>query len=369
MAREYYPLYREAGNYLLLRTNPVVDDRDRFNKAAADSFPQLKGDAFYAYLTRDYLFLYDDVSCGQIHIDYERAKRGFLWRIGGNDPLKWRDEIKLCFMAAVRGDNSTAKKLFLELQDAEDPSIFGGKDIWEKYEKQTGAEAAFEEARASERAGHLAEAEKNLLSYTSDPANYPPLQFFYERHGMEPKLRGITRLFEGKTISEICDMDTETTPSDLLLEMAECLPMLGKWDKAEAAASRFDRLNPSTLAGKNILLLCAIHRGDAPLAEAMVKAITNLKSENPGYAEARAVLAGLKNWKEVSLTLKQHVPYPYQGATSIELYFIAEGKADMAKRVVDDALPYCHDSGAESLLESTIYGSVAQGLKSAKLLH
>ena len=199
LEKEFYPLYHNAAYYLLPRWYGEAGERERFMTAAADSFPPAKGDVLYAYLARDDAHFFGSDFYTQVQIDYDRVKRGYLSRIADNDPAKRQNESALCYLAAVKGDDETAKKLFLELDDQINPGEFGGPQKLNDFRKKCGAQAAIDETLALERAGKLDDAEKNLGSFTSDPAHYYPLLCFYMRQGMEAKVRTMECKSYGKT--------------------------------------------------------------------------------------------------------------------------------------------------------------------------
>jgi len=164
-------------------------------------------------------------------------------------------------------------------------------------------------------------------------------------------------------------MDVASATPDLLAEMADYLPMLGKWEKAEAAARRFDQLRPWNLIGKNTLLLCAIHRGDAGLADAMKKEIVSLKTNRANYQAAQAVLGGAKTWEDVSNSMENNNQYLTQGATSIALYYLAEGNGDSAKKVLEETMPFCVQNDDKMVMQGIVFGSLARTVKPVAVLH
>ena len=368
LQKEYYPLYQNAAYYLLPRWYGEPGDRERFMTESADSFPPAKGDVLYAYLTRADAHFFGNDFYTQVRIDYDRAKRGYLSRIATNNPAKRQSESALCYLAAVKGDDEIAKKLFLELDDLINAGDFGGQQNLDAFRKKCGAQTAVDDALALERAGKLDEAETNLASFTSDPAAYYPLVCFYMRQGMEAKVRAMKFKSYGKTCAEMCDMDAASATPDQLAEMAQYLPMLGKWDKAEAAARRFDQLRPWNLIGKNTLLLCAIQKADARLADEMKKEIIGMKTDRASYQAAQALLNGAKTWGEVGSSIETSGDYLPQGATSIALYYIAEGKGDSAKQVLEDALPFCIQNDHKTLMQCLLFGSLSQTLKPVSIL-
>ena len=368
LEKEYYPLYQNAAYYLLPRWYGEPGDRERFMTESADRFAPAKGDVLYAYLARADAHFFGNDFYTQVRIDYDRAKRGYLSRIAVNNPAKRQNESALCYLAAVKGDDEIAKKLFLELGDLINADDFGGQKNLDNFRKKCGAQTLVDDALALERAGKLGEAETNLASFTSDPAHYYPLVCFYLRQGMEAKVRAMEFKSYGKTCADVCDTDVASATPDLLAEMAQFLPMLGKWEKAEAAARRFDQLRPWNMTGKNTLLLCAIQKADAGLADTMKKEIVSMKTNRASYQAAQEVLSGAKTWEDVGSSMETSGEYLPQGATSIALYYLAMGKGDSAKEVLEDAVLFCTQNDNKTLMQCLLFGSLSRTLKPVSIL-
>ena len=185
---------------------------------------------------------------------------------------------------------------------------------------------------------------------------------------MEAKVRTMECKSYGKTYSEVCDADVASAKPELLAEMAEFLPMLGKWEKAEAAARRFDQLRPWNLIGKNMLLLCALQKADAGLADAMKKEILSMKTNRVSYQTAQAVLSGAKTWEDVGSSMETGGEYLPQGATCVALYYLAEGKGDSAKKVLEDAMPFWTQGDDKTVMQCLLFGSLSRTVKPVSIL-
>jgi hypothetical protein len=336
-------------------------------KAWANRFPGTQGDVLYAYLMREDAAYYPWPQFHTVpNLDYARAKRGLLARLDNSNPEKWKDEHILACLAVVMGDTLLEKRMFLELEGSFDITQFVGQPLWRDYlrcRETCGAKAAIDGAESLEREGKLADAEAMWKSFTTDPAHYVPLEFFYERQGMKDQLLAMKVKIVGKTALEMSEMDPGYAPADILGEAASYYPMMGEWDKAQIAAQRFDQLRPENLIGKNILLLCAIQRGDAAQAQRTITEIAGMRTGKKPYNTAKMVLSGKKDWGDVSGTMKNNNMYLGQGTTAIALYYMARGQTDMAGKVIDDELQYCQENSGKALLESLQYGSLARMLK------
>jgi hypothetical protein len=372
LARNYFPLYQEVAFYLLPMWEGKPGDYEAFMKSAADGISGEDGDIVYAYLTDHtarHLGFDTDVDDLGLKIDYGRAKKGFLASIAKNEHVKWRDKNSLAYLAAVEGDDATAKTMFLEVGEEVDVSAFGGMDKLLELRKKCGAQAALDEADQLERTGKLTDAEKKLGSFTSDKLNYLALRRFYLRQGMEDKARETQDKSDGKTVREMLDADVATAGPDVLADDARYFSVFGKWDKAEEAARRFDTMRPWNITGKEILLLCAIQRGDAGMADEARKAIVGMKTDRLCYKTAQSVLSGAKSWDDVSKSMRGPDQYLAQSAIAATLYYFATGKPDTAKKVAYDCIPHCLPNDERMLLESLAYGSLSRSLNPAALIH
>jgi hypothetical protein len=265
----------------------------------------------------------------------------------------------------MMGDTLIEKRMFLELEGSFDITQFVGQPLWSEYlrcRERCGAKAAIGGAESAERAGNLADAEGRWMSFTTDPAHYVPLEFFYERQGMKDKLLAMKVKIVGKTAQEMSDLDPGYAPADILGEAASYYSMMGEWDKARIAAQRFDQLRPENMIGKNILLLCAIQRGDGVQAQRTIAEIVGMQTDKQPYNTAKMVLGGQKDWGDVGGAMKNNNIYLGQGTTAIALYYMARGQNDMALRVINDELPYCQENSGKALLESLAYGALARTL-------
>jgi len=371
VTREYTPLYIAACNYLMPTIGGKQGEQERDIKQWADGWPGSKGDALYAYLLMDIASRYTlDFLKKMPGVDYGRARQGLLGRLAGNDPVKWRDETILAFLAATKGDNDTAKRAFLDIEGSVDMGVFQSVKKYRQWRKASGAEAEYDNAVALERAGKLADAEAKLLSFTGDPGIYLPLEYFYERQGMLDKLEAMKVVFNGMTVKDMMNLDPGYAPADVLGEMASVYTMMGEWDKAQIAALRFVQLRPQNLIGKNMLLLCAIHSGDpVKTMDAVMDTVRmHVAAHHAPYKQAQAVLSGASTWEEVSKQMKNDNIYLGQATTAIALFYMARGQNDEANKIIDEQLPWCAENSGKAVLESLLYGSLSRSLKPVALL-
>ncbi len=365
VTRQYVPLYYKMTDYLM----PIVHSRaepEKSMKFWANRYPGEQGDLLYAYLMREDATNYPWPDFHKVpNLDYDRAKRGLLARMDNSNPGKWQDEHTLACLALMMGDTLIEKRMFLELEGSFDITQFVGQPLWSEYlrcRERCGAKAAIGGAESAERAGNLADAEGRWMSFTTDPAHYVPLEFFYERQGMKDKLLAMKVKIVGKTAQEMSDLDPGYAPADILGEAASYYSMMGEWDKAQIAAQRFDQLRPENMIGKNILLLCAIQRGDGVQAQRTIAEIVGMQTDKQPYNTAKMVLGGQKDWGDVGGAMKNNNIYLGQGTTAIALYYMARGQNAMALRVINDELPYCQENSGKALLESLAYGALARTL-------
>jgi tetratricopeptide (TPR) repeat protein len=371
VAREYVPLYSAACDYLMPTIGGKQGEEEGDIKQWADEWPGPKGDALYAYLLMDIASQYTLNFLKKMpNVDYPRARQGLLERIAGNDPVRLRDETILAFLAGSKGDNVTAKQAFLEIEGSVDMGIFRTFQKYMRWRKVSGAEAEYDSAVALERAGKLPEAEAKLLSFTNDPGIYLPLEYFYERQGMQDKLLAMKVVYSGMTVKQMMALDPGYAPADALGEMASVYAMMGEWDKAQIAAERFVQLRPQNLIGKNIMLLCAIHSGDPVKTMDAVMDIVRMQitAEHAAYEQAQAVLSGASTWEQVGPQMKNNDIYLGQATTAIALFYMARGQDDEAKNIIDQQLPWCAENSGKAVLESLLYGSLSRSLKPVALL-
>jgi hypothetical protein len=303
-------------------------------------------------------------------VDYGRARQGLQARLAGTDPVRWRDENLLAFLAATEGDNATAKKEFLAIEGSADMGLFNNARAFRRWRTASGATAEDDAEVALERAGKVPDAEAKLLSFTDDPGIYLPLDFFYERQGMLDKLEAMTVVFKNMTVQQMMTLDPGYSPADVLGETASVFPMMGQWDKAQVAAQRFVQLRPQNMIGKNMVLLCAIHGGDPMKTMDAVLDILRMQIDptHTIYKRAQAVLSGDSTWEDVSKQMKNNNPYLGQATTAIVLFYMARGQDDEAMKIIDEQLPWCAENSGKALLESLRYGSLARSLKPVALL-
>jgi hypothetical protein len=368
-AKECQCLYITAATYLLERWSGAPGEREKWMKTWADGFPPESGGIFYAYLAADDgRFIGEDIF--KRHVDYHRAKVALQQRLRENDPDKWSDENVLSYLAVLKHDDGLAGKLLLDLEGSLDYGYYStysddGQTYYAFLRNEYGVQAAMNKVRALERSGKSSEAERLLRSYTTDPLTYEPLEEFYERQGMEDKLMLMNYKVIDKTPKEMEGTEIATAEPEYLAELASLYPMVGKWNQAELVASTFDKERPANLIGKNILLLCAIERRDAAAEQAVIKEIATLKTDRPVYQAAQSVVSGTETWEQAggSKVLKKKDPYLSQGITSITLYYLAKGRNDEARKVIEQSLPHCTVNSGKILLQSLDFGSLAHLLQ------
>ena len=366
IAPHYAPLYEEVAIYLTPDSYGKDLERVNWEKQAANGFPGLKGDGLYGNLLREEAYHYG-VDFFQLPVDYGRAKRGLLAMMGINTLVRWKVESSLAWLACVKGDKPTARRMLLELEGEKMDDWWDAK-LYTKYMAWSGAEAALDTANGLEKAGKLADAEKMLLSFTTDPGIYIPLEYFYERQGMKDKLLGMQITIVGKTVKEMSEMDPGYAPADVLGELASYYALMGEWDKAEIAARRFEQLRPMNMIGRIVLLLCALKHQDAELAVRTVMDIIQMHTNYKPYKKAQLVLSGQRQWNPKMRGAFIHDIYNGQGATAIALFYMAKGENDLAKKVLNDVLPYCAENSGKAVMQSLLYGSLSRSLTPVALL-
>jgi hypothetical protein len=366
LAKNYISTYLNAGIYLLERWYGEHGETEQWMKTWADSFPPEQGDVFYAFmLSGDARFVWDGAF--KAGGDYDRAKNGLQKRISENDPAWLLDENFLLHLAVVRNEKPLAKKLLFDLEGLVDYERFfsndtqNGATYYHYMRTHFGIVAGFDKELALERAGKLADAEKMLLSFTMRPKTYLPLGYFYERQGMRDKLMAMDLPVAGYILRDMVAMDIATAPPEVLGEVAAFYPMMGDWDKAEAAAKRFDQLRPMNFIGKEILLLCAIHNHDPAGEKAAVQEMTSLKTDRPVYRAVQPILTGSDTWDQDrdKADLKKYDPYLGQGIIAVALNYVAQGNKAEARTVIEQSVPNCAENSARTLLQSLLYGSLA----------
>ena len=93
-----------------------------------------------------------------------------------------------------------------------------------------------------------------------------------------------------------------------------------------------------------------------------------MKTNRVGYPTAQEVLSGAKTWEGASSSMETGGEYLPQGATSVALYYMAEGKGDSAKKVLEDALPFCIPNTNKTLLQCLLFGSLSRTMKPVSIL-
>jgi hypothetical protein len=376
IAKEYYPLYSSMVNYLLPRWYGQQGEADNFIANAANGFPADKADVIYAYLTYDEAENTGGDFFKQSSLDYDRAKHGFFSMMGGDSLADWNKETPnrewvhenhLAFIAAYKGkdERPLLKTLFLDLEGTVLTNIFYEPGNYLMFRRRCGAQAALEQELDLERAGRMDDAEKTLLSFTSHPATYPPLAMFYERQGMKEKLAAMTIVISGTTPGGTMKLPIDQATPENLGEMCCYFPMMGEWDKAEAAAGRFDQIRPDILIGKDTLLLCAINTGDARAVQACIQSIIAMQTDRPSYQMAQEVLSGRKRWQNYRKTMDPADIYLAQGVSAMALYYVAKEESAEARSLIDFAIHRCDadDNSGTALLESMDFGSLSRSVK------
>ena len=372
LAKEYLPLYDSMVNYLLPRWYGQAGEADDFIAKSAQGFPADKADVLYAYLTYDETENTGGDFFKQSTLDYNRAKGGFFSMMGGDQPAEWNKESSfrewqhenhLAVIASFKGDKPLMKRLFLDLQGTVQIDLYYGRKNYLSFLRRCGAQAALDREIGLERAGRLDDAEKMLLSFTAHPAIYPPLAMFYERQGMKDKLEAMTIVISGMTPGEAMNLPIDQAARPNLGEMAAYFPMMGEWEKCAAAAKRFDQLRPDNLIGKNMLLLCAINKGDGNAEQAAIQSIIGMTAEHPGYQIAQQVLSGKQRWEDLEKSMDPADIYLGQGVTAMALYYVAKGQLAEARNLIDFALPKCADNSGKAILESMEFGSLSRSMK------
>ncbi len=360
VAREYYPLYNSKGYFLLPKWRGDHDDLETFAADAADHFPDAQGDLLYAGLIQLKAQDFGDEFFDDSMADYDRVRRGFEFGMKSNDKhTRFRALSSLCHLAARKGDNETATRLFLELGPRYNPDYFGREREFVRLRNRSGAGAKIAAARALERSGSLKEAEETYGSFTGDPSTNPWLEMFYLKHGMKEKYQAIT-------VHSDLDLDPATAHADDLCGTARIAPLVGEWKLAAEAAKRFDTMRPWNLTGRATLFLCAARGRDTAQTAALLKSFLEYKSDRPAYKTAQAVLGGTTSWKMAADDLKACDGYNQQAGLTIAACYIAQGKQALARNVLETMLARSEDSPVYyAIYESLLYGSLAPLLETS----
>jgi hypothetical protein len=302
-------------------------------------------------------------------VDYDRAKNALEKRLAGEDPDRAGDENVLCFLSLAKHDEATLGKSLFAVEGDADVFQYGedmdkGAAYYRDLRNRYGVDAAVNDELATERDGDLGDGEKRLLAMTFHPRSYRPLEEFYERQGMEDKALATDVETQLHTLKELEAADLKTASPEALSELGYVYAMFGKWDKSAVAAARFEDLRPYNLIGKDILLLCAIHSGDASASQGAIEKIAAFQTDRPSYMAARSVLAGRQTWEQVckSDALEKTDAYLSQGIAAISLYYLAKGNTNEALTVISQSLPRCDDNSGRILLQSILFGSIGRSM-------
>ncbi len=363
LAKEYYPLYSDRAYFLLPKWFGNPGDWERFLLNTANSFSGEKGDILYARIARAEAHHYGENFFKESQADYARIKRGYLaGAVYHNANDRPSDLSNLAYLATIQGDNATAVKLLLDLGGSVYRSAFGTDDNFNRLRKASGAEAIINKALEAERSGKLDEAEKQFLSFHPDLSTSSWMISFYIREGMEAKLRPL-RFSDQQSFAQILDADPSTT-SDIntLAELSKLAPLVGQWEKAEAAGNAFNQKRGFNLIGKNALWICALHKGNREGTDAARQQFLELKTNRPAYLAAQALVAGTKTWEETRAELKPTDVYTPQAVTAIALHYYSIGQTATAHQVIEEMLPVCQETIEKRLLESLLYGSLGRSL-------
>jgi hypothetical protein len=361
LAKEYYPLYSERAYYLLPKWFGGPGDWERVLTNAANSFGGDKGDILYARVARAEAVHYDASFFKQCKVDYARIKRGYLAGAvfhGGSD--RTADLSNLCYLASIQGDKETAGKVFLDLGPSIYP-VFGTLETRDRFRNECGAEALIKKATEAERNGNLAEAERMFISFHPDIPTNPWLKPFYRREALKAKL--LPLMFNDKqTYAQLLELDINTAHPNALFELINVAPLAGEWEKAEAAARLFDQKRPWNITGKNILWLCALHKGDQPQIESARNAILNMKTDRAPYQQAQLVISGSKSWNDVRAQVSPNDGYGMQACVTIALHYATQRDSEALKRAVEDMVSQGGNADITDLLQSLLFGGIGRSL-------
>jgi len=372
LAPEFEPLYLGAAIYLMDRWYGDPLERETWMKKWADTFPPEKGDVLYAELLTEDAGDYGE-ELFKKPVDYDRAKLGFQRRLAEGDPAWERDGNSLIYLAMVKGDRNSIFKTLVDLEGDVDYSRYASADNdgWGFYmdaRSRNGVDRVFDDELAMERDGLLADAEKRLLTLSTHAASYRPLANFYERQGMEKKLLAMktnNEFANYKTFKELVALDIEKAAPEELAELVNYYPMMGEWDKAETVAKKFDDARPYNLMGKDVLLLCAIQKGDAKAEQDEIGKIAGLETDRLIYKDTQSVLSGTQPWEKVSQSgnLTKRDTYLSQGILAIAFYYMSKGQNDEARSIIEQSLPNCMENSGKTMLQSLVFGSLGRTLK------
>ncbi|XHR27998.1 MAG: hypothetical protein ACFUZC_18970 [Chthoniobacteraceae bacterium] len=361
--KEYYPLYASRAYFLLPMWFGKKGDFEQFVTNEANTFPSEKGDVLYARVIRFQARLYDDSFFQKFHLDYARIKRGLL--ISAQNPkTRIEDLSDLAFLAAIQGDKETARNLILDLG----PSIWtkgsGSEQDFVRLRKACGADEPIQKAMDLERSGKLDEAEKMYTSFHPDPLTNPWLKPFYQREGPRAKLLPLMAN-DKQTYAQLLDIDVNTANPNTLFDVINIAPMAGDWEKAEAAARLFDQKRPWNITGKNVLWLCALHKGDQQEVEAIRKQILDMKTDRTAYQQAQAVIDGSKRWDEVRAIINPNDGFGIQAYVTIALHYASAKDAATLQKAIDEMVPLCENGDIRELLQSMSFGQFSRSMVSS----
>ena len=122
-------------------------------------------------------------------------------------------------------------------------------------------------------------------------------------------------------------------------------------------------MRPDNLIGKNMLLLCAINKGDTNAEQDAIQNIIGMPAEHPSYQLAEQVLSGKQSWEDLKNSLDPADIYLSQGVTAMALYYFTKGQPAEARNLIDFALPLCADNSGKAVLQSMEFGSLSRSIK------
>ncbi len=333
-------LYTSVAYHLAPKWHGEPGDVEKFAGIASGLFQGDDADYIYALTIKNAIDSRRDLSEDFFERNpnaYPRIKRGF--EAGMKHCLtpkaRARAASELARFAVMKGDNETAKALFLSYGGAIQKWVFGTDEIKLEMMKKCGAQAELDRATKLEREGKLAEAEALYKSFEVNAPKdqtywYSRLNCFYLRHGMkDPYFAGGAK--------PIADM--EKAPLNDVAYAIYVAMIFGEWDAVKIGAERFDAKRPWNLIGRGALFFDAARRGDKAAGEALKASFLENKANRPALKNAQAVLRGEKTWLELAPEFRKLDGYSSQAAVVLIGYQLSQGNRQVAREMLEAFIP------------------------------
>lgn len=326
----YIPGYTTTAHFLLPRWHGEKGTITEYAQKTADQLGGSRGEVVYALIMgitaereKERFFDFQQPDMERVVAGYEQVIKTLPL------PHGYTEVDRYAHLLGLNEDWERLRPLLLARGYVYRFTTWGGRDVYERHMRESGAWEQIVTAWELEKAGKLAEAEAHYLAFEPDLARNPWMRGFYIRH------KNLEAFLAQDNVPDLRAPVEEEKSMGAVSILCILYPSFGDYTKAREAAARFDQARGHNLLGKLAFYQCALYEGNREEAEKARLSIVELKTNRPSYQLAQQFLQDPENVDPDSLDWTDS--YATQAATAIALHLFEIGRSEEARALLEKA--------------------------------